>query len=366
MKGIVLFVLFVIIMWTCWSMWPRTEPVVQMEQMVMPTLTDASQVRDVGMANSPPKKILYWGKYFHIPWKDTMFPQGNVSCSGGVRCFLTDDERDLVSSDAVVVHSRTPLKKLPSASLRPPRQLWVLLTRESPPHAGEFYRERSIINLTMTYLRKSDIVANYGKASPGRFGGGFNSSRNYLEGKNRSAVAVISYCMQKRLEYVRELSKFIDVDVYGECGEQKLCDNCWESLRHYKFYLSFENSVCIDYVTEKFYRNGLKFGMHVPVVLGGANYSDPSVAPPGSYINARDFASVQELAEFLAKVGSEPQLYNRYFQWHSNYEITEVYPGMCQVCVLLYQNRTTKVYEDVMQWYRTEGQCEPYPSVTHT
>ena len=102
------------------------------------------------------------------------------------------------------------------------------------------------------------------------------------------------------------------------------------------------------------------------VVLGGANYSDPSVAPPGSYINARDFVSVQELAEFLAKVGSDLKLYNQYFQWHSHYAIAGLNRDMCQVCVLLYQNRTTQAYEDVMQWYRTEGHCEPYPNVPHT
>ena len=319
----------------------------------------------VSISNSSPKKILYWGNYFGIPWKkmQSSFPQGNISCSGGVQCFLTSDRRDFASSDAVFIHSWTQGKFLPT-SPRPPGQLWVFYTREAPPLVGGFSREKNIINLTMTYLRKSDIVENHSTVLSGKFDGGFNSSRNYLEGKNRSAVAVISNCMKRRLEYVHELSKFIDVDVYGKCGKQKLCKNCWEDLRHYKFYLSFENSVCTDYVTEKFYNNGLKFGM-VPVVLGGANYFDPSVAPPGSYINAMDFVSVQKLAEFLAKVGSEPQLYNQYFQWHSHYKLDRNHHNMCELCVLLYRNRTTKVYEDVIQWYKTEGHCEQYPSVTH-
>jgi alpha-1,3-fucosyltransferase len=38
----------------------------------------------------------------------------------------------------------------------------------------------------------------------------------------------------------------------------------------YKFYLSFENSLCSDYVTEKFWKI-LNFNI-VPIVLGGANY----------------------------------------------------------------------------------------------
>ena len=57
--------------------------------------------------------------------------------------------------------------------------------------------------------------------------------------------------------------------------------------RDYKFYLSFENSLCRDYVTEKFY-NALQFTT-VPIVYGSANYS--TVAPRKSYIDVRDFSS---------------------------------------------------------------------------
>jgi alpha-1,3-fucosyltransferase len=54
-----------------------------------------------------------------------------------------------------------------------------------------------------------------------------------------------------------------------------------ETAKNYKFYLSFENSVCRDYISEKFWK-ALNNNI-VPVVLGGADYS--RVAPPKSYIN---------------------------------------------------------------------------------
>ena len=44
----------------------------------------------------------------------------------------------------------------------------------------------------------------------------------------------------------------------------------------YKFYLSFENSFCTGYVTEKFYK-ALELDI-IPVVMGGADYK--ARAPP--------------------------------------------------------------------------------------
>lgn len=57
--------------------------------------------------------------------------------------------------------------------------------------------------------------------------------------------------------------------------------------RDYKFYLSFENSICVDYVTEKFW-NALLFNT-VPIVYGGADYLE--IAPKKSFINILDFKS---------------------------------------------------------------------------
>ena len=55
-----------------------------------------------------------------------------------------------------------------------------------------------------------------------------------------------------------------------------------------QFYLAFENSLCRDYITEKFWKV-LSYNV-VPVVLNGVNMT--RVAPPHSYIDIKDFDSV--------------------------------------------------------------------------
>ena len=63
----------------------------------------------------------------------------------------------------------------------------------------------------------------------------------------------------------------------------------------YKFYLAFENSICPDYVTEKFF-DIFKYRYNViPVVYNGADMA--AIAPPHSYISVRDYSSVEHLAQ---------------------------------------------------------------------
>jgi len=57
--------------------------------------------------------------------------------------------------------------------------------------------------------------------------------------------------------------RYVQVDVYGGCGTLRCLrsefDRCRQLLNNdYKFYLSFENSNCDYYITEKFYENGLR------------------------------------------------------------------------------------------------------------
>ena len=57
----------------------------------------------------------------------------------------------------------------------------------------------------------------------------------------------------------------------------------------HQFYLAFENSLCDDYVSEKFF--SILNSDIIPVVMNGANMS--RIAPKQSYIDVKDFDTIQ-------------------------------------------------------------------------
>jgi hypothetical protein len=87
---------------------------------------------------------------------------------------------------------------------------------------------------------------------------------NYATGKTKLAAWMVSNCHNTnsgRNEMVSILQRYIQVDVYGYCGtmecpKEEGVDNSSENCRDmvgktYKFYLSLENSLCREYITEK-------------------------------------------------------------------------------------------------------------------
>ena len=362
-KAFVVFViaLVVLLLYTIPSLTPRALSFSFSSNV--PPDKDKTEVAKSSAPNTGAPVILYWQHYFGHSWRNA-WPMGDLQCGAAIQCRLTDDAAEYTHSDALLFHGRgTPLK-IPELSLRPSNQVWVYHNMESPVHMGRFDRTPNIINWTMTYIRDSDIfVAGYGGVRPGKYMGGFDPNKNYLESKSKFAAAVISNCVGYRMKVVKALAKYIDLDLFGHCINTQFCNPSWERMKDYKFYLSFENSACKDYVTEKFYQNALAHAV-VPVVLGDANYSNVEVAPPGSYIDASKFSTVRELGEFLKKEGSDQTLYNKYFRWHSNYTLffQSLKAQLCSLCERLHQsNFTTKSYKDVFSWYNTAGKCVPYP-----
>ena len=84
----------------------------------------------------------------------------------------------------------------------------------------------------------------------------------------------------------------------------------------------------------------------IPVVLGGANYSQ--LVPPHSVINVMDYPSPRALAEYLHKLDWNDTLYNEYFQWQDYYDMGHEETSWYKPCKYLYANiNQTKVYGDI-------------------
>ena len=159
---------------------------------------------------------------------------------------------------------------------------------------------------------------------------------------------------------MEELQKYIKVDVYGKCGKLKCGDSldrqhsCYDMLqKNYKFYLSFENSECKDYVTEKL-ANVLPLDL-VPIVLGGTNYTRDS--PPNSLINVYDFRSPRQLADYVNELDKNTEKYLKYFKWKTNYRVINgsiASPSSyCKFCDILHGFPRTKVVKNMAAFWPT-------------
>ncbi len=135
-------------------------------------------------------------------------------------------------------------------------------------------------------------------------------------------------------------------------------DNCTEAVeRDYLFYLSFENSLCDHYVTEKLWMR-LRQNV-VPIVLGQANYS--AIVPPNSVISAMDFPEPRRLAEHLRSIMADEARYLSFFWWKDHYTVnTDVKSdAFCRLCQMLHDpKQPVQVRTDLEQWWRYGAHCK--------
>jgi len=147
-----------------------------------------------------------------------------------------------------------------------------------------------------------------------------------------------------------------EVDVRNNITKKIPCDDrsygCREELKKYKFYFSAENSFCNNYITEKYWRTPFQIDA-VAITLGGSNYSDPQLAIPGSFINALDFNSPNDLIDYIKKVDSNDTLFNEYFKWKKQFKLSKGKCGkelLCDMCSRLKKGiklKNTKLSDDI-------------------
>lgn len=389
---------------------PRPKPAaldsIQIPEVISELDTGQNQsVVTVSPTNEPftdnatePKKILFFTSFFdQSTWGfgaggPELFKRKGCHVSN---CVITDNKTQFGSMadfDAILFHMRNLNSKtgIPNQKKRKPNQSYVMMILESPMHDSINYEGfADFFNWTMTYRSDSDLPIPYGRILPLNSTNHDFHSRNdvhswkpfnytefhstlhqrpaeFLELAQRPKLVawIVSNCHtnSERELYVKELSKHINVTIFGGCGLEKCQENCDQIVQtNYKFFLSFENSICHEYVTEKFFKR-INQSM-LPIVMGGSNYS--KIAPPHSYIDIRDFKSPEMLAKYLWYLDKNHEEYLSYFWWKYDYSVKLRYfhQGICDLCQMLNMNLPAKSYHNMTSWWRADGSqgpaCQP-------
>jgi hypothetical protein len=158
------------------------------------------------------------------------------------------------------------------------------------------------------------------------------------ESSRALAATWVSASCERHGGYLSQLMKHMKIDSMGGCHRNrderkhpalkaKDPDGIWWSTggppesrsarkmliaSHYKFYVSLENTILDDYVTEKFYEGFLTDA--VMVYLGAPNAQAYAPAPH-SFVNALDFEGPEALGAFLTGLAGDEALYGAYLAW---------------------------------------------------
>ncbi|BFZ13738.1 hypothetical protein BsWGS_16776 [Bradybaena similaris] len=310
----------------------------------------------IGCYNCPPWFISYSFNQYNrdfktCPYSECTFDNGNTWSTADVVLFFV----------GLLGKKTTPERRA--------GQIWVKCYWESPAHYSypkPYEPWRSAFNWTLNYRTDSDIFAPNNRLAWRNISELLPDSA-YLEiskKKTKNAAWFVSNChtQSKREVYVKEMQKYIDVDIYGACGTLA-CDHgeerdCETKLSTYKFYISFENSLCKDYVTEKLFRN-IQYRSHIiPVVRGGFDYN--RYIPNGIFVNTANFSSAKDLALYLKVLGNDHERYARMLKEKDKLTTLNYKFDWCDVCEKVHTDTRIKVIPDIKEWSHKDACHSPF------
>lgn len=205
------------------------------------------------------KKILLWTKFKGLPLLPLSFgvkkPFEELGCPV-TNCELIYDKSRVQESSLVLFHLRNQIQHFPKQ--RSFNQRWIHIIYESPINCHLCDAHENTFNLSATYTKESDFSSIYWTDS-GLYWSLNKQNENIdaFSNKTEFAATLISSCdvPSSRSEYIKELQNHVSIRLYGKCGQPcPANEDCREHIsRIYKFFLVFENSVCRDYITEKFF-----------------------------------------------------------------------------------------------------------------
>ena len=322
------------------------------------------------------------------------FPRQYLApCGAKVRhsCRITTDKTILENASAVVIPFAARIdvmSALPSwfwsRNVDIPLIAWSIESPDSP--LGTPVGKNTPYNWTMSYRQDADIPFPYiwdtFFTDPGLwkkkrrrkfknvYKGGDTAGQ---EGMQPAVLGVASNCgdgkhdsreasrlSKRRIKTMEAISQRMPTLLLGRCWGRPVPEGKLGVERGRRlFHLAFENRMCIDYVSEKYW-TALANGA-IPVVNGLKESYPPMFGPQGAHINANDFESASALTQYLKEVaaagGDSP-----YLAWRSAARRTIFPPtapdkiGWCALCTRLLGGVTKRqVYPNISLWIDQNG-----------